>query len=341
MRAFAAVTAGVVAAGAIAGCSAAGSEYGVNGPSYDLDGGGNGGDPAGADAMGRPDSATPMSSRDGAALDSTLADSATGESDAPTAADSASTLGPDADDGADTASPMDSGGCTSTSALLAGGSSAIFGGGSTGSGAFSVQCVTGGLTTAPALVPFGGGFQGLVTESGDAGGGNALASLSLSGTTWSMPTPLGGGADAIDGPAIAPVGTTLQAAYLNPSHFYFHAAFSGTWDMGADPVRLPNDAGAQAFGPVRAVAAGTVTDFVIAYEGSNSLPYAQTWTSSAGWDNGVALASSPVVLTSNTPLAIAPLGAGARAISSPSSWTGRGRASRTTCTSSLSSGTRG
>jgi hypothetical protein len=301
MRALARVSSGIVAlavAAALDACSAAGSEYDVHGPSYDLDA------IAPDDAGGAADTAPgdgAMLSSDGRALDATLEDASTNE-DAPSSSDTGTPVA--SDDGGDGATS--DGGCASTRAILAGGTGATFGVAAVGTGTFVAQNIAGSLTTAPALVPFGGGFQGLATI-----GGAALSSIRLTGTTWSSPSALGGSASAIDGPAIAPVGTTLQAVYLNPSHLYFHASFSGSWDTVADPVEPPgSDSSAQAFGPVRAVAAGTATQLVIAYEGSNSLPYAQTWTSDAGWDDGVALASSPVALTPNTPLAMAPLGGG-------------------------------
>jgi hypothetical protein len=47
---------------------------------------------------------------------------------------------------------------------------------------------------------------------------------------------------------------------------------------------------------------------VIAYEGSNQLPYAQTWTSGSGWDDGVALGTA--LLAVSTPMAIVALDSG-------------------------------
>ena len=76
----------------------------------------------------------------------------------------------------------------------------------------------------------------------------------------------------------------------------------------SQPVQSPNDAGVQAFGPVSAAAAGTSTQLVIAYEGNNLLPYAQTWTTGGGWDDGVALGAA--TLAANTAMAIVTLDSG-------------------------------
>jgi len=107
---------------------------------------------------------------------------------------------------------------------------------------------------------------------------------------------------------VAVVGSTLGAVYLNAGHFYFHATFGTSWDTGADPVRPANDAGSTAFAPVGAAAAGTATQLVIAYEGNNLLPYAQTWTGGSGWDDGVQLGAAAVA--ANTPMAIVALDEG-------------------------------
>jgi hypothetical protein len=168
--------------------------------------------------------------------------------------------------------------------------------------------IPGSLTTTPALVPFAGSFQGLLAESGDAGGGNALFSLAFTEGTWTAPTALGGSADTIASPAIAAVGSSLQAVYLNPAHEYFQASFVTTWDTGSTPVE-PEDAGNQAFGPAGASATATPTQLVIAYGGNNTLPYAQTWTPGTGWDNGVQLGSGAV--EAGTTLAITTLDSGA------------------------------
>jgi hypothetical protein len=218
---------------------------------------------------------------------------------------------PDASDAAnagDTNSTGEDGGCTSTTALLGGNSSSLVGAIATGTSAFASSSITGSTTTTPALVAFAGGFQALVTAAGDAGGGNALFSTGYATGAWSMPATLGGEAIAIGAPGVGIVASTLQGVYLNPSHLYFHAAYSTSWDMGADPVRPSDGGGAQAFGPVPPVAVGTPTELVMAYQGNNLLPYAQTWTSGVGWDDGVSLGSAD--LLANTGLAIAGLDAG-------------------------------
>jgi hypothetical protein len=213
----------------------------------------------------------------------------------------------DASSTGDTSAAGDDGGCTSTTLLLGGSSSSLFSAVAVGTSALSASPITGSATTPPALVAFGGGFQALFTATGDAGGANAIYAASFGASGWSTPAPLGGSADAIGAPSIAVVGSTVQGAYLNASHLLFHAAFSTSWDMGADPVR-PSDGGAQAFGPVAPVAVGTSTQFVIAYQGSNELPYAQTWTSGAGWDDGVSLGGATLLASSG--LAVAPLQGG-------------------------------
>jgi hypothetical protein len=160
----------------------------------------------------------------------------------------------------------------------------------------------------PTLVAFGGGFQGLVAESAMLAGGNALFGVSFTAGGWSTPIELGGSAGTIDAPAAAVAGSTVQAVYIDATYHYFHASFTTGWDLGADPVRPPGDAGVGAFGPRAPAAAGTATDFVIAYEGNDQLPYAQTWSSAPGWDNGVELGTAP--LLADTPVAVTALDSG-------------------------------
>ena len=300
-RRFGVLVVGVFGAWLVAaGCAASGSTTQVNGPAYDLDGGGSGptnGDGAvSADGAGASSDATtpPL---DGMPGDSALSDATPEQTDA---------NGSDASDA--NSVTEDSGGCTLTTALFGGNGTSLFGATAIGTGAFASQAPTGNITTTPALAPFGGGFQALFTQAGDAGGGNALFGIGYAGGTWSAATALGGSADAIGAPSVAAVGSTLQAVYLNPAHFYFQASFGTAWNAVAEPVQLPNDGGPQAFGPVAASSAGTATEFVIAYEGNNNLPYAQTWTVGAGWDDGVSLGAS--LLAVNTGMAIVALDSG-------------------------------
>ncbi len=283
-----------------AGCTASGTEARINGQSYDLDAASN---DAGAEggALGDGGTSSPHTEAgatsdagvaDGASIDATFPDDASGESDA----------------AGDAPSVSEAGTCGATTVVLGGNDFSIFGATATGTSAFTTEALTGSMGAAPALVAFGTGFEALVAEAGDANGGGALFGVGYSAGGWSPLTALGGNADAIDAPAVAVVGATLQGVYLNPEHLYFHAAFGAGWDTGADPVRPPNDAGGTAFGPVRAAAAGTATELVIAYEGSNGLPYVQTWNGTS-WDDGVALGSS--LLAVNTPMAIVALDSGA------------------------------
>jgi hypothetical protein len=283
---------------AAAGCAASGSNGEINGPMFEFDSGGDAGEELdagqasdGASTQGSPDAGGKSDGSKGDASDANTA----GQGDA----SDASSTGDTGATGAD-------GGCVSTTLLLGGSSSSLFSATATGTGAFAASPISGSATTPPALVSFGGGFQALFTAAGDAGGGNAIYATSFGATGWSSPAPLGGSADAIGAPSIAVVGSTVQGAYLNASHLFFHATFSTSWDTGADPVRP--DGGAQAFGPVAPAAVGTSTQFVIAYQGNNLLPYAQTWTSGAGWDDGVSLGSAN--LLASTGIAVASLQGG-------------------------------
>jgi hypothetical protein len=295
IRRFAALPVGLLGAWMLAaGCAANGSGNHFNGPVFDLDA-------AAGDAGVLLDAATQPGSSDAAAqTDSTIPEGGGAPDGGPTSP-------ADAADGSDASAAADAG-CTSMTAILGGNDTSSFGATATGRGPFVTHALTGGVAAGPALVAFGGGFQGLFTERFDAGGANALFGVGFSGGAWGTPSALGGSAGAIDAPSVAAVGTTLQAVYLNAEHLYFHAAFGTGWDTGADPVR-PSDAGATAFGPVRAAAAGTSTELVIVYEGNDSHPYAQTWTTGAGWDDGVALGAAP--LLADTPMAIAALDTGA------------------------------
>jgi hypothetical protein len=288
----------------VAGCTAAGSTAAVNGPAYDLDAGDGtdaaigiaAGDGGATDAGETGDADGAPSGSGDARSDAAGTDAATSQPPV-----DAAPIGPDGGDdgdgGTDGAPSGDDAGCTATTALFGGND-------------FSLFAAT-AIGTAPFTAAFGGGFQALFTEAGEVGGGNALFAIGFGAGAWSTPIALGGSADAIGAPAIAPVGTTLQGVYLNPANLYFHATFTNTnmWDTGADPVRPPNDGGGQAFGPVSAAAAGTATELVIAYEGDDLLPYAQTWTTGVGWDDGVALGTA--ALLADTPMAIVALDGGA------------------------------
>ncbi len=293
-RAIAVVPVGLLGAWTLAaGCAASGSDQRLNGPSYDLDASGATEDASdGARSSSAPDASKAL---DAAPHDATAAPEAAALDDA------------GADGAVDSGSADDAGSCRATTVLLGGNDFSLFGAVATGAGSLATQTLTGSVAQAPALVAFGGGFEALVAEAIDSGMGDALYGVALTGGAWSAPTPLGGSASAIDAPALAAVGATLQGAYLNPSHQYFHASFATAWDTGADPVR-PADASVTAFGPVRAAAAGTATDFVIAYEGNDLHPYAQTCTIGAGWDDGVALGAA--VALASTPMSVVALGGG-------------------------------
>jgi hypothetical protein len=301
LRRFVALLVGGSGAWAVAaGCTASGSNQTLHGPAYELDAGVEM-DAAAADAPEPLDTSAPGdAAKTTPPVDATPGDPTDG-SDA--SATDASAAKDDANDDAN-----DDAGCTSSTAILGGNDFSLFAATAIGTGAFTSQTPSGTTTTAPAIVAFAGGFQGLLTGAGDAGGGNALFGIGFAGGAWSAPIALGGNADAIGAPSIAVVGTMLKGVYLNPGYLYFDATFTSGWDTGADPVRPPNDAGAQAFGPMPAAAAGTSTELVIAYEGSNLLPYVQTWTSGVGWDDGVALGSA--ALLADTSMAIVALDGG-------------------------------
>jgi hypothetical protein len=284
-----------------AGCAASGSDGQVNGPMYDLDAGSGDSASTTPEGDGAPnDSSTTTGPHDGSSSGNE------GGSTAPVdGGDSGSTK--DGGDAGDSSAPPSDGGCTSTTALLGGSTSMLFAATAVGTGTFTPQSLTGSATSTPALVAFGSGFQALFTESGDAGGGNAIFATGYGGGSWSAPAALGGATDALGAPGVAVVGATMQGVYLNPSHLFFHAAYGTSWDTGADAVRT-SDGGPQAFGPVAASAAGTSTDFVIAYEGNNLLPYAQTWSSSAGWDDGVPLeGAGTAAMPANTGMVVTAL----------------------------------
>ena len=282
----------VVALGALAqGCTSTSPE--VHGPSYSFEAGS---DDAGAEDAGAGSDGTTV------AVEGGMPEAAV--ADAPSVSDDASarTDGNVAGDAG-----AEAGGCTSLTVLVGGNNSLAFGASAVGPGAFVTQDLSSTMGSAPALAAFGGGLEALFASAGASGG--PLYGVGFASGTWSSPVALGASAVAIDAPAIAVVGGALEGVYLNPQHLFFKAAFTSVWDTGTSPVEPPNDAGPQAFGPVRAAAAGTATDFVIAYEGNDGHGYAQTWTATAGWDDGVALGSA--ALLADTPLAIAPLTGGA------------------------------
>jgi hypothetical protein len=203
----------------------------------------------------------------------------------------------DAGDGA-------AGACGSPTVVLAGNGSSLVGAVALGGGPFTTRTLTGSAAFAPALVATAAGFEALVAMDVDAGGGGALFGLGLSGGTWGSPVALGAAAGAIDAPAIAAMGTTVQGVYLNPQNLYLHAQFNGTsWDTGADKVEVGS--APQSFGPVRASAAASATELVIAYEGNDGHLYAQSWTGAGGWQAAVKIGSD--TLATNTAPAVVAL----------------------------------
>ena len=216
--------------------------------------------------------------------------------------------GSSSDAGASDASDGATANCTSPTVVLAGSGSTLVGAVSIGAGAFTTQSLTGSAVYGPALVASSNVFEALVAMNVDAGGGGALYGVGLSGTTWGSPAALGGSASAIDAPAIAALGTTLQGVYLDPGHLYFHAQFSGTsWDTGADPVQVGT--APQSFGPVRAAAAAaSSTELVITYEGNDGHIYAQSWLTTGGWQTAVKIGDD--TLATNTAPAIVALSGG-------------------------------
>jgi hypothetical protein len=295
MRRLAAVAlGGGLAFAALAGaCATSGGDAQPQGPVFTLDG-------SGASAMdASPDDAPTNSGHDVASPD---ADGAMGM-DATKPDDASDSGGPgelDADAGepvdAADASSETSPDCGSRTAVLAGSASSLSGAVAVGTGAFTVQSITGASATlTPAVVATSNGFEALVAMSGDAGGGYPLFGLGY-GSTWSSPAALGSSASAIDAPAVALLGANVEGAYLDPEHLFFHAEWAGTsWNAGTDPV-TPSG-GTQSFGPARASAAATATELVIAYEGNDLHLYAQSWTSAGGWQAAVEIGTSTLVST--------------------------------------------
>jgi len=276
------------------GCATSANNAETHGPIFAFDGA----VPITSDG-GEPDDATmPVTTNEASAVD---APSTADASDA--TVDGAGLEGGASDDAGD-AGTIVVADCGSPTVVIAGSGSSLVGATAVGAGAFTTQALTGSLGLAPSIVASTGGFQAMVAMNVDAGGGDALFGVGLAGTTWSAPAALGGSASAIDAPAIAAMGSTLQAVYLNPNHLYFHAQFDGTsWDTGADKVEV--GAAPQSFGPVRASAAATATELVIAYEGNDGHLYAQSWTSAGGWETAVEIGT--LKLGTNTAPAIIPL----------------------------------
>jgi hypothetical protein len=306
MRRLAAVAlgGGLVFAALAGACATSGGDAQPQGPIFMLDGAASdtGATPVDAPATNGQDSTSPVV--DGAnGTDATKPDDA-GSTGNPGAADADAGEPADASDASSETSPD----CGSTVAVLAGGSSSLSGAVAVGKGAFTVQSISGASATlTPAVVSTGSGFEALVAMSGDAGGGYPLFGLGYAGSTWSSPASLGSSASAIDAPAVALLGSDVEGAYLDPAHFYFHAEWAGTsWNAGTDQV-TPSG-GRQSFGPVRASAAASATELVIAYEGNNEDLYAQSWTSAGGWQTAVQIGTS--TLATNTPPAIVALTSG-------------------------------
>jgi hypothetical protein len=246
----------------LVGCTASGSDAERHGPDFDpavADGGGAGASDAAADTAVATDARV---------------DAAAAPLDAAIAADAS-----------DTSAPVDSGArCTATTVLLAGGGAGASGAHATGVGAFVADAVATTVTSAPALVAHGAGFQAMLRTSG-----NGLASLAYD-ATWGAPSSFPA-AGALASPALATVGSTLHVAYLGTNNRYYHGTFSGAaWDAASDPVGHVADGGVQAFGPTAASAAGVPGALVVAYAGDDHHVYTHGWTAAAGWTDGVAVA---------------------------------------------------
>ncbi len=269
------------------GCATSASDAQTHGPVFGFDASGS------SDDAGEPaDGASPVPTNDASTVD------APSSIDATDAYDVEASASEDAGDAGVTGTD-----CGSPTVVVAGSGSSLVGAVAVGAGSFTTQAITGSLASAPALVATSTGFEALAAMNVDAGGGGALFGFGLAGTTWSTPAALGANASAVDGPAAAAMGATLQAVYLNPAHFYFHASFNGTsWDTGADKVEV--GAAPQSFGPVRASAAASANELVIAYEGNDTHLYAQSWTSAGGWQTAVQLGT--VALGTNLAPAIIP-----------------------------------
>jgi hypothetical protein len=296
--------AGLVLAALGAACATSGGDASSHGPVFDLSDGAT----VGVDG-GNPSDDAPSSTNDGHApvdsatpVDAPVTNESDG-SDATTSSLEDAGTGNDASDASTTTGPD----CGAKVAVLAGGASSLSGALAVGEGAFTVQSIGGSATLTPALVATGSGFEALVAMAGDAGGGYPLFGVGLAGATWSSPAALGATASALDAPGAAVVGSDVEAAYLNPQHLYFHAEWNGTsWNAGTDPV-TPSG-GVQSFGPVRPSVASTGSELVIAYEGNDQHLYAQSWTSSGGWQAAVQIGTG--TLATNTPPALVVLTGG-------------------------------
>ncbi|MDB5220360.1 MAG: hypothetical protein JWO86_8287, partial [Myxococcaceae bacterium] len=191
-----------------------------------------------------------------------------------------------------------------TVAVLAGNDSALSGAVQIHGGAWTGSAITGGAARSiPSLVAFGTGFTGLTRGANDA-----LQSVTYD-ATWSAATAVGS-LVTLGSPALAVVGTKLQAVFLSgpdsgsaDSHKFFRIESSGAGWSAADAVVAASN---PSFGPSAPSVAAAGTDLVMAQDGDNSKLYTQVWN--ATWAPAVQIADPLMTLKTAPPALVSATG---------------------------------
>jgi hypothetical protein len=165
----------------------------------------------------------------------------------------------------------DSPACTATTVLLAGNGGSLSGGSSLGSQAPTMGAIAGNVGDRIAIAPQGTGFVAALRSAT-----GALLSSTFT-SKWSDATSVSG-AQTVDAPALATIGTTVHVVYHDTSFKFEHRKYASSWDVADDNVG--GSGVSQAFGPSAPALAAASASLVFAQAGDNSLVYDITWISS-------------------------------------------------------------
>ncbi len=254
----------------VAACTASGSTDQAHGPTFGPNDGGRDGNTATGGDGGSPQD-------DGA---SPPPDAAGADASPPPPNDSGTDAASDAD--------TDAGGCADKTAVLSASTTTLYQAVRTGAGAWATASVAGAYNGGTTLVPFGGGFHGVVI-----GASNAIQWTAWSGASWSAPTSIGGAITTAQPALTTLAGTEVHLVYRDGADKYFHGTYkAGAWDAATDPV---GGSSAQSFGPTGVGMAAVGGALLFAHRGGNNTNlYAEGLAAGTGLQIGTAQTESLV-----------------------------------------------
>lgn len=188
-------------------------------------------------------------------------------------------------------------------AVLAGTDSTLSGAIQVNAGAWAGAAITGGgAKSAPSLVAFGTGFVGLTRGPSDA-----LQSVSYT-ASWSGVTAVGA-RTTFGTPALTVLGANAHAVYLaglgaDVNKFFRIENTGASWSASSDPVKGPQVADPQAYGPTAGTVAAAGADLVFAQDGSDQGLYVQTRAANAWSSPATAIAGAGTFATGAPPVLV-------------------------------------